>query len=297
MITRRPFIAGGLAAAGNLLSASVPARAMAKTPHYGKDFQSLDPLTTVMRLRGSADGALTMSYLQAVRELVVDGEVIPFCSLNAFVLARYVPVGDTYEAQILEVTYYLDPQTGTLLDQFTFPGAQAAVRVPKYRTGPITVRFAQGLDEWEEVNPGNKGEASADFAPPSSVRLQRSVSQPWLDGDRLFIRSNEYGRAYVDKAKPPAVFYREWIVWRGDLQTIVTSDAASLPSEYSYAAMSSWRPWMKMGNANGHTVSNGRGRKIAALEELPEGLHGLLKEHDPDVLADPESALAGVATR
>lgn len=297
MMTRRPFITGGLAAAGSVLSGSLSAQAMAKAPDYGKDFQSLDPLTTVMRLRGSADGALTMSYLQAVRELVVDGEVIPFCSLNAFVLARYVPVGDLYEAQILEVTYYLDPQTGALLDQFKFPGAQAPVRVPKYRTGPITVRFAQGLDEWEQVNPGNTGEASADFAPPSSVRLQRNVGEPWLDGNRLFIRSNEYGRAYVDKAKPPAVFYREWIVWRGDLQTVLTSDAPSLPSEYSYAAMSSWRPWMKMGNTNGHTVSNGRGRKISTLEELPKGLHALLKEHDPDVLADPEKALEGVATR
>jgi hypothetical protein len=274
-----------------------PAHSAAKAPRSAKELSSLDPLTTVMRLRGSADGALSMSYLQAVRELVVDGEVMPFCSLNAFVLARYVPKGALYEAQILEVTYYLDPQTGALLDQFKFPGAQAPVRVPKYRTGPITVRFAQGLDEWEQVNPGNKGEASADFAPPSSVRLQRSVGQPWLDGNRLFIRSDEYGRAYVDKAKAPAVFYREWIVWRGDVNTILTSDAPSLPSEYSYAAMSSWRPWMKMGNTNGHTVSNGRGRKIAALEELPEGFYALLKEHDPDVLEDPEKALAGVATR
>lgn len=258
---------------------------------------ALNPLETVMRLRGSADGALTLAYLDAVRELVIEGDIIPFCNLKALIVARYVPRGAMFEAQVLECAYYIDPNTGEPHEQFRFPGAAEAVKVPKYRTGPITVRFSKSLDEWEDVNPGNAGEASADFAPPSSVRLQRSVSAPWSDGPTLLIRSNEYGRAYTDRAKPPAVFYREWIIWRGNVDQALNSDAPNLPSEYSYSALSSWRPWMKMGNTPGNTAENGRGKKIASVDDLPEDLKRLVAQNDPDVLDNPAAALANTATR
>lgn len=292
---RRQLI--GAAGAAALLPAFAAPPSLASDKQLRERLAALNPLETVMRLRGSADGALTFAYLDAVRELVIEGDIIPFCNLKALIVARYVPRGDIFEAQVLECAYYTDPETGEPRDTFLFPGSAAPVRVPKYRTGPITVRFAQGLDEWEEVNPGNAGEASADFAPPSSVRLQRSVSRPWTDGPTLLIRSNEYGRAYTDRAKPPAVFYREWIIWRGDVDQVLNSDAPNLPSEYSYSALSSWRPWMKMGNTPGNTAENGRGKKVASLGDLPEDLKLLVAEQDPDVFDNPARALADVAKR
>jgi len=297
MRTARRTLLSAAGAAALLPSAAVKAETPDKSAELEAELASLNRLQTMIRLRGSADGAMTFAYLNAVRELVIEGDIIPFCELKAFVVARYVPVGDTFEAQVLECAYYIDPATGKPHTTFLFPGQSEPVSVPKYRTGPITVRFAQNLDEWEDVNPGNKGEATADFAPPSSVRLQRNVSAPWVDGETLFIRSNEYGRAYIDRAKPPAVFYREWILWRGNLDQILHTDAPDLPSEYSYSAISSWRPWMKMGATPGHTAENGRGKKIASIDDLPSDLKQLVAENDPDVLDNPAKALANVAKR
>lgn len=293
MIARRNLLLG----TGGLLAAQAIAPLAANARGFSREVHSLDPVTTAMRLRGSADGALTMSYLDAVREIMLDGEIMPFCQLQAFVLARYVPVGDMFEAQVLEVAYYTDPQTNEQLTSFNFPGSTEAVTVPKYRTGPIKVRFANTLDEWEEVNPGNAGEASADFAPRSRVRLQRSVDTPKIENDKLLIRTNEYGRAYVGDSQKPAVFYREWIVYEAQADDVFGSTAPNIPAQYSYTAMSSWRPWMKMDGRNGHTTSNGRGRKIWTPAELPPELYALVEEHDPDLLDDPIAALAKVATR
>lgn len=287
---------GAAGAAAILPAFSAPPQTRSNT-QLQAELAALDPLETVMRLRGSADGTLTFAYLDAVRELVIEGDIIPFCNLKALIVARYVPKPSGFEAQVLECAYYTDPKTGEPLDKFLFPGQSEPVAVPKYRTGPITVRFAPDLDEWEDINPGNAGEASADFAPPSAVRLQRSVGQPWTDGPTLLIRSNEYGRAYMDRAKPPAVFYREWIIWRGDLEEVLTSDAPNLPSEYSYSALSSWRPWMKMGNTPGNTAENGRGKKVPSIDTLPEDLKQLVAKNDPDVFNDPEAALAATGKR
>lgn len=293
MIGRRDLlkVTGGLVAA----QALVPAPAMARA--LFREVPSLDPVTTAMRMRGSADGALTMSYLDAVREIMLDGEITPFCKLQAFVVARYVPVGDVFEAQIIEVAYYTDFETNEQLTSFKFPGQTEAVSVPKYRTGPIKVRFANTLDEWEDVNPGKAGEASANFAPRSRVRLQRSVKTPTIEGDKLFIRTNEYGRAYVNGAKSPSVFYREWIIYEAETSDIYASDAPSIPATYSYSAMSSFRPWMKLEGRTGHTAENGRGRKIWSPAELPPEIYSLVEKHDPDLLKEPEAALSRTLAR
>ncbi|WP_394730089.1 DUF1838 family protein [Altererythrobacter sp. GH1-8] len=268
-----------------------------RASNHSSRVTTLDPLSTVMRMRGSADGALTMSYLDAVREIVVDGDIVPFCDLKAFVVARYVPVGSLFEAQILEVAYYVDRKTGKQIESFQFPGQSEPVAVPKYRTGPLTVRFANQLDEWETVTPGNPGEASADFAPPSRVRLQRSVETPWVSREKLLVRTNEYGRAYTSGSSKPAVFYREWMIYEALAEDIFSTQSPNIPAEYSYTAISSWRPWMKMDQVSGHTTSNGRGRKIFSPAELPHDIRQLVMQHDPDILDDPAGALSKLATR
>ena len=78
-------------------------------------------------------------------------------------------------------------------------------------------------------------------------------------------------------------------MWKGDAKTILETDLADVPSDYSYAALSSFRPWMKMGNVDGHTMSNGRGAKIANMGELPPQIARLLERHHPEALRDPDS--------
>lgn len=274
-----------------LLLAGMPALAIARGAGAAEAMTPAERLRTMIRMRGSTDGHLVAGWLDAIRETVIDGEIVPFCRILAGTISRFEKRGDLFEATVLEVAYYLHPETGAILDTFKFPGASEAVPVPRYRTGPAKVRYGVMLDEWEETNPVGKNAPSANFAPRASVHLQRNIGVPRVDNGSLYLRSNEYGRVYPDRAKPPTIFYREWMMWRAATSDLFETKAPAVPADFMYSALSSWRPWMKMGTIKGHTAENGRGAKLRGPEDFPAELRDLIARKDIDILRDPVRAL------
>ena len=274
-----------------LLLASVPALVVAKGAGAAISMTPAERLQTMIRMRGSIDGRPCGGWLDAVRVTVIDGEIVPFCRMLAGSLSRFEKRGDMYEATTMEVCYYLHPETGALLENFQFPGATESVPVPVYRSGVAKVRFSAALDEWEEHDPIGNKKGSVEFAPKSSVHLVRGVGLPKVDNGSLYLRADEYGRVYPDRSAPPTVFYREWMTWRARAKDLLESDAPSVPADFIYAALSSWRPWMKMGKIKGNTAENGHGAKVESSKDFPEELRDLLLRNDPDVLRDPVRVL------
>jgi hypothetical protein len=273
-----------------LLSGLAAAVAMPRSA-FALTMSPAERLDTMIRMRGDTSGGIVFGWLDAVRSTFIDGEIRPMCRMVAATVSRFARRGDQFEATVLEVAYYLDPITNAVLKTFRFPGAAQDVTVPKYRTGPVKVSYGIDLSEWEEHTPGEPGKASAAFAPKSSVHLERNVGFPTVENGDLFLRSDEYGRVYPDKSKPPTVFYREWMVWQARADAVLQSKATNVPSSFAYSALSSWRPWMQMGAIKGHTAENGHGAKTDSLEKIPSMIRDLIKSQDPDVLADPVRAL------
>ncbi len=279
MIARRTLLAG------------LAASAAVQRPGFAMTMAPAERLETMIRMRGDTTGRIVFGWLDAVRSTVIDGEIRPMCRMVAATVARFERRNDQFEATVLEVAYYLDPATNAVLKTFRFPGAAQDVTVPVYRTGPVKVRYGIDFSEWEEHTPGEPGKATSAFAPKSSVHLERNVGFPTVEDGSLFLRSDEYGRVYPDKSKPPTVFYREWMIWQARADALLKSNATSVPSTFAYSALSSWRPWMQMGDIKGHTAENGHGAKAGSLEKIPSMLRELIKSQDPDVLADPARAL------
>lgn len=91
------------------------------------------------------------------------------------------------------------------------------------------------------------------------------------------------------------MFYRESTIWSAPLQEVMDPARNTVDSEVAYSAMTSWRPWMQMGDIPGHTASNGFGRRAFSMSDLPEDYRKLLGKVHPDVLDDPESLLKSTA--
>ncbi|OYY72565.1 MAG: hypothetical protein B7Y47_02155 [Sphingomonas sp. 28-63-12] len=254
------------------------------------DIDKLDKLETMIRMRSRTDGEISIAWLDAQREFVIDGEIIPFCKLNSLVISRCKKLEPTIAVlDTIEITYYCDRNTGELLETATMPRASEPVAVPIYRSGPSDISFNKSFDDWEWHEPKNKGEAAAAFAPPSWVHLVRGIRDPWVVGNDYYLRADEYGSVYPDRSKPASGYYREFIVWKATADAVMQSDSPDVPSDYAYSAVSAFRPWMKMQGIEGHTVENGRGQKIRSNSELPPQLVKLLAKHDPKALDDPRS--------
>jgi hypothetical protein len=297
LLARRAVLAGTVASAALQAGSSWAAGARADPPdslgNEAVPLSDTDLLAALVRLRGSLDGRVTAGWLESWRYAVIDGEAWPLCRVLAGALSRFERKrDDLYEATILEITHYLDFATGELLDTLTMPVTGRVVKVPPYRIGPTPVRFAVRLDERETFSPTQEGKGAGNFAPLGEVRLRRSVSDARRSGDRLFLRHEEHGSLTPASAGVPPVSYREWTLWSGPAAVALDPAAGYCPSEYSYTAMTSWRPWMQMDGVRGHTLDSGRGAKARRLGDLPQRYLELTERLHPDVIRDPVAALA-----
>jgi hypothetical protein len=249
-------------------------------------------LDSYVRLRASTDGSLTFGWLDALRYAVIEGEIFPLYRVLAFGMARFRKVSDErYDATLFEAAHYVDIESGELLDTLKMPRTGKVVRVPPYRTGPKRVGFGVSVDESEVVGDGVPRKQLKSFAPVGDVRLQRWVSEPRVVDGVYYVRHEEYGRVTPRDPAGSRVFYREWTQWHGPAALALDPTRTNVPCEYSYAALTSWRPWMEMGSLPGHTSENGRGSKVASLEHLPADIRRLTERVHPDVLEHPERVM------
>lgn len=296
MLDRRSLLTGSAAVT---LSAIAGAREMAEAEPTSAsptkrdvDMSDAELLAALVRLRGSTDGTMTCGWLESQRYAVVDNEAHPLCRVLAASLQSYQKLSDTlYEATVLEIAHYVDLASGELLREVRIPGSDGVASVPTYRFGPSKVRFAVRLDENEPFYADKEGADAGKFAPAGNVHMMRSITRPQHDGVNLFVRHEEVGRVHPARANVKPVAYREWTIWRGPSAIAQDPRATYSPCEHSYTAMTSWRPWMRMGDTPGHTLDTGRGAKTQRLEELPRDFLELTHRVHPDVLDDPEKAL------
>lgn len=293
---RRELLSGGAAA---LLLASTASAASATAPFASAAATDVAAglrgpalLDALVRMRGRTDGALVYGWLRSQRSTVIDGDIAPLCGVVAGAVQRFEKLSDDlYEATILEVAHYTDPVSGELLDTVTMPGTNRVVQVPTYRFGPIKARFAVALDEWEEFDPPQGGTGATQFVPRSSVHLLRSLGNVAAVGEDVWLRANEYGRVYPDRSKPHTIYYREWMLWQARAADLARESSATVPAKYGYTALTSWRPWMQMGDMRGHTHDSGHGAKAMSWSECPEDFLAMTRKRHPDVLDDPDRAL------
>ncbi len=76
---------------------------------------------------------------------------------------------------------------------------------------------------------------------------------------------------------------------------VINPDLPTTPSQLSYTGVSSWRPWMQMGDHPGHTTAHGIGGKVFDVEDLPEDYRAISERFYPEAIGDPGAILDRVA--
>lgn len=298
-VSRRSL--GGLGVAALAMPVAIsPAMASQMRPAGDLFGTGADMVRAVVKMRAGTDGRIRFGWLEAFRSAYIDGEIFPMMGMLAGALSRARDNGDgTFNITVLEITYYLDPETGEFRDTLTMPVTGMEVRVPLYRSGPaeVPVAISSKIDEVHDGSAGvvddDEGGGSEAFAPKGDVKLDRSVGPAFIDGDDLWIKTAEYGRVSPANPSEQPVFYNESAIWIGNRDELLDPDVHTARTKLSYSAASSWRPWMKMGDVKGHSMAHGIGGKCGAIEEMPEQWLDLTEKYHPDVLRDPAGVMDG----
>ena len=289
--TRRRLCRSLLAGAALISPGVLPVRASA-----AGEFdltRDADLLRALVKMRGSLDSELVIGWLRAKRFAISRGRIEPLCGLIAATFSRFRQVSDElFEAVVLEITHYTDFETWELLDTLQMPFTGREVEVPAFRFGPTRARYAVQLDEREEFEP-QEGSTQEAFSPAATILMTKSIHPEYVRDGALLLRHEEHGRVRPANSDIPNMFYKESTIWSASLDEVLDPNLTRVDATVNYSAMTSWRPWMHMGEVPGHTSSNGHGARARSLADLPEDFLAYTRLLHPDVVENPEAALGG----
>lgn len=250
-----------------------------------------DLLQAMIKMRGSLDSELVVGWLSAKRFAVSVGRVEPLCGVLAMTISKFRQVSDElFEVVNLEVAHYTDFHSGELLTSLVMPFTDKEVKVPPYRYGPLSGRYAVRLDEKTPYVP--RADTNEDeFSSAGSILMAKSIRVEDVRDGKLFMRHEEHGRVMPPDSETPSVFYKESTIWSANSSEVLDTRTRKVNSNVSYSAMTGWRPWMQMGDIPGHTSSNGFGSTVQSMTDLPEDILRYTQKLQPDVLENPDALL------
>lgn len=241
-----------------------------------------DFLTACVKMRGSLDDRLCIGWVMGRRYAVVDHKAIPMMRLMAATFTQYRRIRpDAFEAKSLEVAYFMDIDTGKLLETWENPVTGKVVDVPRTRMGPSRfILTADGLDLQVAA-----GEARG-------LELNHHFDPAVIRGDDVYITEVIGVDSKPNDGRKPFV-YNEMSTYHAKMSDLADPAQATVPTNVSFNGLVTYRPWMGFADTPGHTIANGSGGRAASIEELPSYWQELTKKFNLDVLEDPLAALAG----
>lgn len=251
-------------------------------------------LSASVKMRGTLDERLAFVWLRGLRYTLVDGVATPLCGYIGGSITRYRQLADdAFEFLLYEVSYYTDLETGEMLRTLRMPHTGREVDVPLYRTGPgrhvVMMSNEEELD-WN-ANKTTSQELADQLAPEAKIFYRFDLRPAVMSGDQVWIRSDSFTRMVPTDKSQAGMFYKEAITYQADREALAHPDATQVDTSISFAIATAWRPWMQMGDINGHTTTDGIGGKKLRMEDMPPDFLRFTAEHHPDVLDDPAGLL------
>jgi hypothetical protein len=239
-----------------------------------------DLLSLQVKLRGSLDDRMVISWIRATQYAVVDTVITPLYHLRNASFQKFTKLSDDkYAITMLELAYFTDLETGAPLTSFTNPFTHATGTFPPALFGPNHVSLTtEGLQPPEHF-------------PFGTLTFEGGLGPAYTDGDDVWMREETLVRMSSDNPAFGNYVYNELVTYKGRWADANNPDIASVDAWITYNTTSNWRPWMMPGDTPGHIMSEGYGKKVQTVADLPEDYLALARELDPELIDDPEKAL------
>lgn len=202
-----------------------------------------------------------------------DGNLIPFFTMNNYVVQEWVPIEDnSYELQHYEVAYYSKFDTAEPLEEWENPLTGEVIEVPHFVLGPVYRSYAPDMSQ-----------SSASFASdPLNITMI---------GDRVYIPTLSKF-AFPNSLSPeewgpysngPTTFWDSMLVYSADVQDVFDETKTHVPAEMHMQNLVSWAPYFKLGQTPGRTMVRAYGQHISGYDALPADIRKNLEKYTPEI--------------
>ena len=202
-----------------------------------------------------------------------DGNLIPFFSMNNYVIQKWVPGEDsTFEVQHYEVAYYSKFDTEEAISEWENPLTGEVIDLPHFVLGPVPRFYGPGI-----------GEDPASFAPdPLNITMIGDrIYVPTLT--RLKVPNSLTPEEWGPYSSGPTTFWDSMLVYSADIRDVLDKDKTHVAAEMHMQNFVSWAPYLKLGTSPGRTMVRAYGQHISGFDDLPKGVWANLKKYTPEI--------------
>jgi hypothetical protein len=202
-----------------------------------------------------------------------DGNLIPFFSMNNYIIQKWVP-GDnsTFDVEHYEVAYYSKFDTAEAISEWKNPLTGEIIELPHFALGPVSRSYGPKIDS----NP-------ASFAPdPINITMI---------GDRVYVPT--LTRLKMNNLLPPEewgpyssgpiTYWDSMLVFSADIQDVLDDKKTHVQAEIHQQNLVSWAPYLKLGQSPGRTMVRAYGQHISGFEDLPKDVRANLRKYTPEI--------------
>jgi len=239
-----------------------------------------DLLQMQVKLRGSLDDRMVVSWIRATQYAVVDTIVTPLYHLRNASFQKFTKVADDkYAIAMLELAYFTDLETGQPLSNFRNPFTNETGTFPPALFGP------------NHVSVTTAGLQPPEHFPFGKLTFDGGLGPAYTDGTDVWMREETLVRMESDNPAFGNYIYNELVTYKADWAETNNRAIDSVAADVTYNTTSNWRPWMMPGDTPGHIMSEGYGKKVNSVADLPEDYLDIARQLNPEVIADPEKIL------
>ena len=202
-----------------------------------------------------------------------DGNLIPFFTLNNYVIQKWAPAGvGNFEVQHYEVGYYSSFDEEEAIDKWENPLTGEIIDLPHFVLGPLPRSYGPG-----------KGESSASFSPdPLNITMI---------GDRVYIptltKISIPNSLSVEEWGPygggPTIYWDSMLVYSANIADVMDDEKTHVSAEMHMQNLVSWAPFLKLGESPGRTMGRAYGQHISGFDALPTKIRAGFEKHTPEI--------------
>ena len=258
---------------GLALLGGSPLRLLARDPAVEAGALSEEAQQSYLRLAWSgADDEVIWSIL-GVKYGQADHLLEPLWSTNTLGFSRIVyPEDGGYRLDVLEVVFYTDLKSGKRLENWFSP--YTLREIPVIVPAPVAVSSFQS-----DVG-------SSERTAPGGVHIRESIEPPTTIGGDTWVTIRKRVVVTDEDSGKSVFFSTEYVDYRARTQDL-RSASPRVPATLHLEIVSSWLPWMGMGERRGGLYTRARGAKFHTLDNAPASSRRLLERYYPDIARDP----------
>jgi hypothetical protein len=253
------------------------------------DLDNPDDVLLILRKLAHTTGEKPIFWwIKALRQGLVDTQFTPFWVQHGGAIFSIRELDDGYEAALLMLSINLNPVTGEPVETFVNPYTNEELEVKPFGgLEPIRVTYKAGG--------GESGMDAMGGTPPGyKLESRIPVGPAWIEGDDVWVRTdNVFRMEPEDRSKGRLIQVNDWSTYHGSLADVTDPAVESAPATWAFNDINTWPSWFGKDNPAGNYVTRGFGRKVFDINDMPKIWKDMMAEKHPDILADPEGAVAG----